>query len=117
MKSCFKRHVVAILVTKSGKTFHGVNWIENDDVKECPRAEGEGYEKCQDVCKQLFHAEEAAIMNCISQGGNPRFGTLYLSGHTRICSDCQVICKNWDIKTIITGNERELLEKIKELKK
>lgn len=105
MTPCFKRHVVAILVTESNETYHGVNWIENDEVKECPRTEGEGYEKCKDVCRQKFHAERAAVNNCIMAGGNPMGATLYLSGHYRCCDDCQRFCDKWGIDIVIKGEK------------
>lgn len=53
---------------------------------ECPRQEGEGYEKCKSICKQIGHAEEVAL----EVAGRFAYGaTAYIEGHTRCCKTCE----------------------------
>jgi hypothetical protein len=58
---CAKRRTIALLVLKDGVAFIGENLCNNAQ-RVCPRAPGEGYEKCKTVCGQEMHAEEAAIL-------------------------------------------------------
>ena len=47
---------------------------------------GEGYELCKLICKQVGHAEVVALSLA---GDTAKGATLYLTGHTYICEDCQ----------------------------
>src|SRR5690606_18069879 len=59
--TCAKAVVKARLVTTSGLVFEGENTVTRPQA-QCPRAEGEGYDKCTSVCGQLGHAEAMAIL-------------------------------------------------------
>ena len=45
---------------QDGTVFIGTNACASPQA-ECPRTEGEGYEKCKTVCGQYGHAEETAV--------------------------------------------------------
>jgi deoxycytidylate deaminase len=58
---CAKRRTIALVVLKDGSSYVGENsCLTAQEV--CPRAPGEGYEKCRTVCHQFHHAEEAALI-------------------------------------------------------
>jgi deoxycytidylate deaminase len=85
--------------------FFGTNWGMNCIV-ECPRAEGEGYEKCKALCWQAGHAEIDAIRNA---GDTDLKGAIaYLTGHTRICDNCFNALKKAGIsKAYLLDNNKE----------
>ncbi len=56
---CAKMTVRCTLVTPAGEHIVGTNHCENPQ-PVCPRAPGEGYEKCTSVCRQVGHAEVVA---------------------------------------------------------
>jgi deoxycytidylate deaminase len=93
---CFKQQVIAV-IENNGRVYVGTNWCENPQ-PQCPRLEGEGYDKCKNICWQRSHAEVDAINNA---GDDVRGGTLYLIGHTRICDNCQRVCNEVGIREII----------------
>lgn len=80
------------VVQKNGKIIgRGAN--VGDLQQYCPRIQknaptGTGYEDCFDVCKQISHAEIAAIDNCLENNNNPQGGDLYLFGHWWCCKPC-----------------------------
>ena len=82
---CAKRTVRCTLVTPSGEQIIGENWC-NRPQYVCPRAEGEGYEKCESVCKQVGHAEEVAVMVA---GPRAKGSRAYIENHTYACRECQ----------------------------
>ena len=105
MKPCFKREVCAVIVDKNGKIAVGQNLIYNCFVTECPRDKGEGYDKCKDVCHQHGHAETEAIKEGKRLGLELKKANLYLTGHYRVCSDCQKACDEHDINVVIVNEE------------
>jgi hypothetical protein len=84
---CAKAEVKCTLIATDGSRFVGGNWCENPQPK-CPRAPGEGYEKCKTICKQLGHAEEVARMLAGDKAVGAR---AYLEGHRHACENCQVV--------------------------
>jgi len=100
MRQCKKQTTVAIIM-KDGKLLSmGTNEI-NADIDECPRVgykSGEGYHLCKEICKQEYHAEEAAVYNAnVSLAG----ATLYLMGHTYCCDNCKAVMKSAGITRVV----------------
>jgi deoxycytidylate deaminase len=54
----------------------------------CPRAPGEGYEKCKTICGQAGHAEVEAIREARRLGIELRGARAVLTGHYWICEPC-----------------------------
>ena len=104
-KPCYKREVCAIIVTQQGEISVGENLIYNDEVTECPRAKGEGYEKCTSICAQKGHAETEAIRKAKDSGYDLEGGNLYLMGHHRICGPCKEACDNAGLIVNIVNKE------------
>lgn len=97
---CAKQVVHAVIVTDSGETFEGTNLCHNPQ-DTCPRGDmpsGVGYELCWNVCKQPAHAEVNAIR---AAGEKAKGATLYLSGHTYVCPDCSIACRQAGISKIV----------------
>ena len=82
---CAKTVVRCLLVTPSGERIIGENRCLNPQ-PVCPRAPGEGYEKCSTICQQVGHAEIDAV--CLA-GDKARGSRAYLCGHTYACRECQ----------------------------
>jgi deoxycytidylate deaminase len=97
--TCAKKVVTARLLTKSGLEHVGTNECKAPQAV-CPRAEGEGYEKCLTVCQQEMHAESRAILNCIEANDDPRDGVMRVS-HTHVCQDCQATMTKWRITWVV----------------
>ena len=82
---CAKAQVFCEIVTLGGSTFVGTNWCANPQ-SVCPRAPGEGYEKCKSICQQSGHAEIDALRLA---GDKAKGATATLRGHTYMCQSCQ----------------------------
>lgn len=80
---CARRRVQAIVTGASGKQYAAENVCLRPQAI-CPREEGEGYEKCHNVCQTLGHAEEQAI----AQAGKDAFGGSIVVNHNYICDGC-----------------------------
>ena len=65
---------------------------------------GEGYHLCTDICKQWGHAETQAIAKAREDGVMIIGSTLYLEGHTYVCSACQAACDDAGIAHVIIGS-------------
>jgi deoxycytidylate deaminase len=85
---CAKAVVECVIVTLDGKSYVGRNDCANPQ-PVCPRAPGEDYTKCREICQQASHAEVAALAECESLGGDPVGGTAYMNGNTYFCKPCQ----------------------------
>lgn len=83
--TCAKQRVVCTLVTPDGERIVGENYCRNPQTA-CPRAPGEGYEKCATVCGQAGHAEQVAVRLA---GDKARGARAFLEGHTYACRECQ----------------------------
>jgi deoxycytidylate deaminase len=84
---CAKRRVMCRITTLAGETFVGENDCANPQ-PACPRAEGEGYEKCKSVCGQAGHAETEALAKARTAGADARGAVAELYGHYWICEPC-----------------------------
>ena len=81
---CAKRRVTCTIDARSGEQFHGENDCANPQ-PVCPRAPGEGYEKCASICQQAAHAEVEALR----AAGPLALGAIArVQGHYYICEPC-----------------------------
>lgn len=85
--TCAKAVVKARLVTTSGQVFEGENAVSKPQV-QCPRLEGEGYDKCISVCDQQGHAEEQAVLRALMAGVELRGAHMTVEYH-HVCKKCQ----------------------------
>lgn len=83
---CAKTRVRCEVTLTDGTVLTGENWCMEPQ-KACPREPGEGYEKCQTVCRQLGHAE--AVVARYADEVSFEGATAVLIGHTYYCQDCQ----------------------------
>jgi deoxycytidylate deaminase len=79
--TCAKQTVTCTLVTPDGDHIVGTNYCLNPQAV-CPRALGEGYDKCASICQQLGHAEEVALSIA---GDRAKGSQAYSEGHTHAC--------------------------------
>lgn len=84
---CARRLVTCDLMTADGPTFVGSNDCENAQ-EVCPRAPGEGYEKCSTICQQGAHAEIKALNLALDNGYDTRGAHAIIQGHYYICEPC-----------------------------
>lgn len=85
---CAKATVTCTLVLADGKQIVGTNLCANPQ-KTCPRAPGEGYEKCTSICQQEGHAEVVAVRKAKAFGASLLGSRAFLEGHTYACMACQ----------------------------
>lgn len=83
---CAKREVRCAIYTQ-GAAFLGSNACENPQ-PVCPRAPGEGYEKCKTICQQGAHAEIQALERAKAAGADLRGAVCYVTGHYYVCEPC-----------------------------
>lgn len=82
---CAKVVVRCTIVSPDGEWFYGENDCFTPQAT-CPRAPGEGYEKCASVCGQTAHAE----INALKYAGSKAKGAaVFIEGHTRVCEPCE----------------------------
>lgn len=96
---CAKTRVAAVLILADGSEFVGTNYCRNPQ-PVCPRAPGEGYEKCRSVCQQPAHAEVDAIMNALRSGievGHLDGAEIFVQGHTHACESCQTFARSFGV--------------------
>lgn len=86
---CAKRRVVCYLYQQGEEQFNirGENDCANPQTK-CPRAPGEGYEKCRSICQQDDHAELMALRKAKALGVDLKGASAMISGHYWICEPC-----------------------------
>lgn len=103
--TCAKQTVRCVLTNASGLVSGlGSNWCDSG-VDVCPRAPGEGYEKCQTVCNQDGHAEIQALRYARLRGYNLTGGTAYISGHYHVCEPCARALRDAGITTLVIRQE------------
>jgi len=86
---CLKAVTECTIITTDGREYTGRNLCSAiRRPEQCPREPGEGYEKCETVCKQLGHAEEVALKLALDDGSVDG-ATAILRGHTHYCKECQ----------------------------
>lgn len=94
--TCAKREVTAIVIGVSGRHYVGQNTCRNPQAV-CPRTDGEGYEKCKTVCRQIGHAEEMAI----AEAGEDAFGgRIVVAGHVYVCRGCTQLLRSHRINAV-----------------
>lgn len=98
--TCAKVVVKARLVTTSGLVFEGENTVTRPQA-QCPRAEGEGYDKCTSVCGQLGHAEAMAIR---AAGTHAHGGHMQVFYH-HVCDACQQLMQSLSITWELVDGE------------
>lgn len=101
--TCAKAVVKARLVTTSGLVFEGENTVTRPQA-QCPRAEGEGYDKCTSVCGQLGHAEAMAILAARDAGVAPHGGHMQVFYH-HVCDACQLMMQSLSITWELVDGE------------
>lgn len=99
---CAKRRVVCTITFDSGTVVRGENLCANPQ-KECPRLPGDGYTKCDTVCRQVGHAEEVAVMKAKFYG--LRDGKAHIEGHGHACGGCIAALQRIGVTEITIGRE------------
>lgn len=84
---CAKRRVYCVIMTRDFRAFDGENDCANPQ-SVCPRAPGEGYEKCRSICQQAGHAEMVALARAKEAGADLKNALVTLEGHYWICEPC-----------------------------
>lgn len=85
--TCAKKRVTCIIITRKGDAFWGENTC--DEPQEiCPREDGEGYDKCTEVCKQPNHAEIDALNAALESGYDLSCALAILTGIDHMCKPC-----------------------------
>lgn len=83
--TCAKRIVRCTIITRDGRAFSGENACDEPQ-KRCPRRKGEGYAKCESVCKQPGHAEIVALAQIELRGAVG--ATAIITGIDHMCKEC-----------------------------
>ena len=97
--TCAKLVVTCTIVTPDHWRFVGRNDCDNPQ-PTCPRAPGEGYEKCASICQQHGHAEEVALHLADEYAIGAR---AYIEGHTHVCRNCQQVLTAAGVKSFTIG--------------
>lgn len=88
---CAKRRVMCIIYPVGTAPIIAENDCANPQ-PVCPRAPGEGYEKCKTICQQSGHAEINALRLAEEWTGNIGHsvagGRAVINGHYWICEPC-----------------------------
>jgi hypothetical protein len=85
---CAKRRVQAVLIGASGKAYAAENVCLNPQAV-CPRAPGEGYDKCKTICRQVAHAE----LQVLDLAGADAHGGRMQVSHWYACDACAATVK------------------------
>ncbi len=93
---CAKRRVQAVLTSPTGEVFIAENSCLNPQLV-CPRARGEGYEKCKTICQQVGHAEPQVLRQA---GLQHSMGAHLKITHHYACEECLIACKRAGVETI-----------------
>jgi tRNA(Arg) A34 adenosine deaminase TadA len=101
---CAKRRVVCRIWTRQG-IFTGTNDCDNPQ-PTCPRAPGEGYEKCKTICRQKGHAEIAALDAALEARANLRQAEVEVFGHYHVCEHCARTLAEHGVNRIIVKVSR-----------
>jgi deoxycytidylate deaminase len=91
--------VACLIKTKDGVLANGSNNCESPQ-PACPRAEGEGYEKCATICRQAGHAEAVALDRAREMGLVLSGATAYLYGHYHVCQECAKALRDAGVEQI-----------------
>ena len=113
LHSCLDRTIIAV-IEYQGKIYVGTNGIKNKPT-ECPRSGctiNQGYELCTTVCKQPYHAEEAAIVEWLIDCGNfdEHDATISVYGAKAMCERCKALCEHHRLQVVkVTPDLMEFL--------
>lgn len=99
--TCAKYRTIAVIIGRSGKRYVGENLCACPQ-GSCPREIGEGYAKCHEICKQISHAEVAALLLA---GEDARGGSIEVN-HWYFCDDCRAACIAAGIVSFIATGPR-----------
>ena len=123
LQSCLDRTIIAVIEYQD-KIYIGTNGIMNTPT-ECPRngcTINQGYEMCRNICKQPYHAEEAAIVEWLIDWGeyivdenfggriNDHDATISIFGAKAMCERCKALCEHYKLQVVkVTPNLMEFL--------
>jgi deoxycytidylate deaminase len=96
---CAKRHVWCEIETADERVFYGDNSCENPQAV-CPREPGEGYEKCETICRQNGHAEVEAMARAREAGASLQGSTAFIGGHYYCCVACAEMMREAGVEVI-----------------
>ena len=99
---CAKTTVRCTLILADGTRVHGTNACRNPQTV-CPRAPGEGYDKCKTVCAQDGHAETQALAFARDMDLSVVGARAFFTGNTYACRDCQEALYDAGIVSITRG--------------
>lgn len=102
---CAKQTVTAHVVTPEGEIFTATNYVLRPQ-ETCPRAgmaTGQGYDLCDNVCRQPAHAEINAVLHA---GHKARGAVMYVEGHTYVCDACRKFADGHGIVEIKMGTPK-----------
>jgi len=98
---CAKRRTFATLVLSSGRQVSSENMCLNAQAT-CPRADGEGYDKCRSICQQIGHAEERAIKGALLRGFDLQ-GAVCFVHHHYACPACEALAAEHGVRLVFTA--------------
>ena len=103
LKRCLDRTIIAV-IEYQGKIYIGTNGIINVPT-ECPRScctINQGYEICRTVCKQPYHAEEAAIVEWLIDCDivDEHDATISIFGAKAMCERCKALCEHYRLQVV-----------------
>jgi deoxycytidylate deaminase len=97
--TCAKQKVMCVIRARDGTMVIGENSCANPQ-PVCPRRPGEGYEKCDTICRQAGHAEQQALRNAERLRVDVRGGHAYMLGHYYACAGCCALLRDAGIASI-----------------
>jgi hypothetical protein len=97
---CAKAVVRCTLIATNGARFIGENRCANPQAS-CPRASGEGYEKCTTICRQLGHAETEALE---AAGSSASGAHAFVEGRSYVCRSCQEALFGAGVRSLTLGS-------------
>lgn len=98
--TCAKRRVACVIIDGVGNILGtGTNGCANPQ-PVCPREPGEGYEKCESVCKQAGHAEIMAVEDALIRGNDLNYAKAHVFGHDHVCEGCIEVLRSLGLATI-----------------
>jgi len=103
--TCAKRQVWCEIETADGRRFYGDNGCRNPQ-EVCPRAPGEGYEKCRTICQQKGHAEVNAVIAASIVGASLEGAKATVGGHYYVCEHCARTLRDQGVATILIDERR-----------
>lgn len=100
--TCAKRQVTATLILPDGRRFVGTNGCANPQLV-CPRAAGEGYAKCREICRQGGHAEQMALAAARGETMMIAGAVMFIEGHSEFCGECLSAMCGANVQRLVVG--------------